>query len=399
MNKPVILLVDDVLSNIDVLKSILVDNYQMKVALSGEVAIKAARTQPQPDLILLDILMPEMDGFEVCRQLKEDESTKDIPIIFLSILDNTSARLKCFEVGGVDYVSKPFQKQELLARVATHLKLSNLQKELVTSNRQLTRNITELVDTQHKLIESQKHESLSQLSVGISHKVNTPLGNCVTTISSMESDNNKLMEKILNNQLAKAELINYAENSKVAFELIQRNIQQVVDLFQKLRDATGFELQQPDQLFNLDQIVKATRSLFKDRIKEHQVNINWQSECPVPIVSNVEAWSLVIFHLIENSLIHGFKDQLGCEISLKLTQDANNYHFVYRDNGRGLSASEIKHFFDPFGESQIGLGGTTINSAVIYRIKGNAKVTSSPRKGCEICIEFPRVEKNLDALI
>lgn len=125
-----IVIVDDQPNNLRVLSGILQQaGYKVRPALDGEVALKSIKSSP-PDLILLDIRMPEMDGYEVCRRLKSDEQTRDIPVIFISALQDMEDKLSAFRVGGVDYVAKPFQMEEVLARVQAHLKLYRLQRDL-----------------------------------------------------------------------------------------------------------------------------------------------------------------------------------------------------------------------------------------------------------------------------
>ncbi|MHC5066225.1 MAG: protein kinase domain-containing protein, partial [Planctomycetota bacterium] len=132
-----ILLVDDNPSNLEVLNGILGDcGYRLLVATDGERALKIAAEQ-EPALVLLDIMMPGMDGYEVCQRLRADAKTRDSAVIFLSALDQTKDKVKGFEVGAVDYVAKPFEPEEVLARVRTHLELRQLQQDLVEKNRAL----------------------------------------------------------------------------------------------------------------------------------------------------------------------------------------------------------------------------------------------------------------------
>jgi CheY-like chemotaxis protein len=106
--KPLILIVDDVPINISILSDMLIADYQIKVASSGQAALDIAQRQPQPDLILLDVMMPEMDGFEVCRRLKNNPETKNIPVIFVTTRDSGVDEKEGLEIGAVDYISKPF---------------------------------------------------------------------------------------------------------------------------------------------------------------------------------------------------------------------------------------------------------------------------------------------------
>ena len=133
-----ILLVDDTPDNLRLLSQILSErNYRVRAVTNGDRALESVQLVP-PDLILLDIRMPGMDGFEVCRALKEDGKTENIPVIFISALDDVADKVKAFAAGGVDYITKPFQYEEVVARAETHLTLRRLQRELRLSNRKMT---------------------------------------------------------------------------------------------------------------------------------------------------------------------------------------------------------------------------------------------------------------------
>jgi serine phosphatase RsbU (regulator of sigma subunit) len=137
-----ILIVDDTPANLRLLSNVLSgQGYQVRPVPEGSLAISAAQMSP-PDLILLDIKMPKMNGYEVCEQLKADEKTRDIPIIFISALDAIQDKISAFAVGGVDYVTKPFQVEEVLARVHTHLTLRNLHKRLQDHSEKMERELT-----------------------------------------------------------------------------------------------------------------------------------------------------------------------------------------------------------------------------------------------------------------
>ncbi len=133
LNKCTILVVDDIKTNLDVLIQTLGEEYLLAVAMDGKRAINYVINN-SPDLILLDIMMPEMDGFEVCRQLKENPISSDIPIIFITSVNSTAEKSKGFKLGAVDYITKPFETLEVKARVKTHLSLKLHQEELKNHN-------------------------------------------------------------------------------------------------------------------------------------------------------------------------------------------------------------------------------------------------------------------------
>jgi len=165
-----IMVVDDTPANLKLLQEMLLEKgYRVQTFTRAAMALRAAARTP-PDLILLDITMPEMGGFEACARIKADPVLKDIAVIFISALTDTTDKVKAFAVGGVDYVTKPFQVEEVHARVATHLRLRNLQAELAQHNcdlqNQVAQKIRELSDAQRatilvltKLAESRDHDT------------------------------------------------------------------------------------------------------------------------------------------------------------------------------------------------------------------------------------------------
>jgi signal transduction histidine kinase len=186
-DKANILVVDDTHANLKLLARILAnENYIVRPIPDGAFALSAARAEP-PDLILLDIMMPGMSGYEVCEQLKADERTRDIPVLFISAKSEVSDKVKAFSLGGVDYISKPFQAEEVIARVRTHLSLRSLQKHLEEKNKALADALRELKATQHQLILREKMAALGHLIAGIAHEINTPLGAIRASIANISN--------------------------------------------------------------------------------------------------------------------------------------------------------------------------------------------------------------------
>lgn len=177
-----ILIVDDNPANLGVLSDALDQaGYEVWVAKSGKVALERVKFA-QPDLILLDVMMPEMDGFETCSQLQTNPETQPIPIIFMTALSDTENKLKGFSLGAVDYITKPFQQEEVMARVKLHLKLHELTETLEEKNTQLEQKVAEvsqaydkLQQMQLKLIQSEKLSSLGQIVTGIAHEIYNPV--------------------------------------------------------------------------------------------------------------------------------------------------------------------------------------------------------------------------------
>ena len=157
-NEPArIMIVDDIPANLKLLTEIVAGNgYRVRPASSGQLALRSVAIEA-PDMILLDVMMPDMDGYEVCRRLKADGKSRSIPVIFISALDEVANKIKGFEAGGVDYITKPFQPLEVLKRIETHLSLQRLQKQLEAQNIQLQREIAERWKSEEELKEHESH--------------------------------------------------------------------------------------------------------------------------------------------------------------------------------------------------------------------------------------------------
>ncbi|MBD2096570.1 hybrid sensor histidine kinase/response regulator [Trichocoleus sp. FACHB-591] len=180
-----ILIVDDTPDNLRLLSTMLTgQGYEVRSVINGAMALMGVGAEP-PDLILLDINMPQMNGYEVCQQLKADDQSRDIPVIFISALEDVLDKVKAFAVGGVDYIVKPFQIEEVLARIETHLTVRRLQQQLQTQNLQL----------QQKMVELQELNQLKEEFLhAISHDLRTPIVGTLLVLENLQQRAQKQAE-------------------------------------------------------------------------------------------------------------------------------------------------------------------------------------------------------------
>lgn len=195
-----ILVIDDTPENLNLLSTMLIDRgYKVRSVTKGSTGIRGAQTMP-PDLILLDVNMPQMNGYEVCEHLKADERTCDIPIIFISALEAVNDKVKAFQAGGVDYITKPFQIEEVLARIETHLTLRRLQNQLRAKNEQLQQ---EIRDRQHA---EEKFATIFRQSPNPIAIVTIPEGHIVEVNSSFLSISGYSLDEVIGRTIAQLHL-------------------------------------------------------------------------------------------------------------------------------------------------------------------------------------------------
>ncbi len=355
--KAVILIIDDNPININLLTHILVRRgYEIRSANSGPHALAAIRDD-LPDLILLDIMMPDMDGYEVCAQLKAAEQTRDIPIIFISALDATKDKIKGFNVGGVDYITKPFQFAEVLARVQTHLTLRSMQRTLQDQNIKLEQEIRERVRAEEQLRQyaadlETRNAELDAFAHTVAHDLKNPLTALITTGYLLENNYNKLSKENLN--LYARMIVN---NGRMMNNIIDELL-----LLSSVREIDEIETQPLD----MDRIVTNVRDRLAFSVEEHQAEIVLPDHWPVALGYGPwieEVWA----NYISNAVKYGGQPPRA---ELGGTTEADGWvRFWVRDNGLGLTPEEQEQLFTPFERlHQVRVEGHGLGLSIVQRI-------------------------------
>ncbi len=328
--RPTILAVDDAPANLDVLIGLLSDQYRVKVATNGELAVKLATTGQPPDLILLDILMPQMDGIEVCRMLKEHPQLRDVPVIFISSLENVDDKVKAFTSGGVDYVTKPFQPDELLARVSTHLTLRKVQQQLEEHNNQLD----ELVRSKSREL-ARAHDRLALVARTkgeflklISHELRTPangilgiadivMNSCpdnedVIALKPYFDESRERMESVIEDSLLLAEV----DFSQKEFKTVPVSLQAI--LADASRAVSGFA-------------------------GEREVRIGAIPMCNTDVEGDQELFRMALTTLVRTAVA---LNAAGEEVRFRCIDETNTLTLVIEAAGKPLDEKAMAGFFD-----------------------------------------------------
>ena len=311
-------MVDDTPANLELLSVMLKGRgYRVRAAVSGRLALQAARNDP-PDLILLDISMPEMDGYEVCAKLKSEERLKDIPIIFLSALTETMDKVKAFGAGGVDYIIKPFQFEEVEARVAAHLELRR-QKVLLQENYIRLREL------------EKKRDDLVHMIV---HDLRTPL----TVIAGY----NTLITEDRKNVLSGESAAYISENMKAVQQMIQI-VSDVLDTSKMEEGQMTLKLENCDLGGLLEESASGMESLLEGRKIRFTPPVN-----PAFVRADKE----LVFRVIQNLLGNALKytpDNSGL-IQVKLQPAGGRVRVIVSDNGPGIAPEHRARIFEKFGQ-------------------------------------------------
>lgn len=422
-NNELILVVDDLPTNIQVLGTILQEKgYRISIADSGAKAIKVLEKNI-PDLILLDVMMPEMDGFQTCKLIKENPETKDIPIIFLSALNDTVNKVEGFKLGAIDYLTKPFEPEEVLIRIETHLSIRKLQTQLENFNHTLEEKIKErteeltvyknhledlvehrtndlrlsleeLKKSQKRLIESEKMAALGQLVTGVAHEVNTPLGISITYASHLQELIGLLNEDIVSSNLTKTVLDSFVKNGITSTELLLKNLNNASKIISNFKQIAVDHSTEVMRKFNLKEYIMMVIEDFSTILKLHKYDITIECTDDIEVYSYPGVIATIITNLIDNSIIHGFHGMdIGC-IKIKIFTKDENIHFIYSDDGIGIPQEELKKIFDPFFTTRRGIGHHGLGMNILYNqvsriLNGTVTCSSELNQGIKVEIQFP----------
>lgn len=393
-----ILVVDDTVANLRLLVNLLVEQgYKVRPASNGMMALSAARTEP-PDLILLDILMPNMDGYQVCEQLKAEPLTCDIPVIFISAVNEVLDKVKAFTIGGVDYITKPFQIEEVLVRIETHLALRSLQKDLQEKNEELVKTLQQLQSTQAQLIESEKMAALGNLVAGVAHEINTPVGVSVTAASVLAEDATDLLESYKSGHMKRSELETFVETAIESSNMILANLKRAADLIHSFKQVAVDQSSELQRCFKVKEYLEEIILSLVANLKKTKHTVKIEGDDTLTLDSYPGAFSQVVTNLVMNSLIHAYDKEDSGKIYLKFKQEGEQVIFQYSDDGKGISQGNLSQIFDPFFTTNRSQGGTGLGLHIVYnlvtqKLKGTIRCESQVGLGTQFIIQLPREEK------
>jgi two-component system, NtrC family, sensor kinase len=428
-----ILIIDDNPTNIEVLYDALDRaGYKVLVEMDGLHGIETIKNYP-PDLILLDVMMPVIDGFETCRQLKSQQTTCEIPIIFMTALNDTTDKVKGLSLGAVDYITKPFQQEEVLARIGIHLKLRQANLELARQKdileqrvQERTAELSQVLDNfknaQLQLVQSEKMATLGNLVAGIAHEINNPLGFLKGSLSNVEEYIQGLLKYVqcvhqYHPQLALA-VTQIAEEIDLEFIsddlpklLVSMHVatERIMDISTSLRTFSRADTNEKVAC-NLHEGIESTLLILKYRLKASQERpaievITDYGKLP-PVKCFLGQLNQVFMNILANaidildaeSVGHTFAELQAKSqeiiIRTEVSSDQNTVLIRIKDKGAGIPENIKAHIFDHlFTTKEVGKG-TGLGLAIARQIveethNGKLICNSVLGEGTEFVIEIP----------
>ncbi|MEG5064512.1 response regulator [Microcoleus sp. B3-A4] len=430
-----LLVVDDTPDNLRLLSTMLSDKgYKVRGVINGEMALKAARSTP-PDLILLDITMPQMNGYEVCQHLKADGRTSGIPVIFLSALDQVLDKVKAFAVGGVDYITKPFHLEEVLARVENQLTIQRLQQKLHDQNARLRESeakerekahqlelaLQQLQHTQAQLIQSEKMSSLGNLVAGVAHEINNPISFIKGNLSPVREYTEDLLRLV---QLYTEDFPNptaaiQKQLEAIDFTFLRNDLPKLIASMSIGADRIGEIVQSLRNFSRLDQAelkavdihegIESTLMVLQHRLKDEAdqtiIKVVKEYEALPKIECYAGQMNQVFMNVLTNAIdalqsqkswANDADDSSPIPTITICTKLLSNFQVgIYiTDNGPGITEEVKPRIFDPFFTTkEVGKGkglGLSISYAIVVGDHGGQlRCLSVPAQGATLAIEIP----------
>jgi signal transduction histidine kinase len=410
-----ILVVDDTPDNLRLLSAMLTaQGYEVRKALNGKMALTACQ-MVLPDVILLDINMPGMDGYEVCKKLKEDEKTSDVPVIFISALDDVLDKVKAFDVGGVDYITKPFHGAEVILRIENQINLRLLQIKLKEKNFLLQQALDDLKAAQVQRIQNEKMAALGQLVAGIAHEVNNPISfiygnleyareyvqNLVNVIECYQKEYVNPTPRI--QQLIKDVDLNFLMNDlQNLIDAMYRGAERIKQIVLALQNFSRLD-EASMKAVNIHQGIDSSLVMLEYRLREtyHRPAIKVVKDYgSLPLVTcYASELNQVFMHILNNAIealdtkVQGNLQNPEIQIRTELTENGN-LKIRIADNGCGMEESVRQQAFDPFFTTKpvgsgSGLGLSISHQIIVHKHQGKLTCSSSPGEGSEFIIEIP----------
>ena len=335
-----ILIVDDNSDNLELLSAILIEkHYTVHTAADGMLALERI-AEKHPDLILLDIMMPGIDGFEVCRRLKADPSTASIPVIFISSLNETEDKLNAFHTGGVDYITKPFMHEEVLARISTHLGLYQYKQHLETIVEERTK---ELSEQNLIMLRQSKLAQMGELISMIAHQWRQPLNILSLNVSKLEIES--MLEQL---------------DSGTTHQVLENMIEQIEYMSQTIDDFRAFfKADKEREKQSLHTLVDESMKLLEGGMKSRKITLenDVEGELEIDVFSN--EFKQVLINIVNNAIdTISMRDVKDGKIRISSGLVEAGTAIYIQDNGHGIQGDDKERIFEPYFTTKSALNGT-----------------------------------------
>lgn len=412
-HKPTLLLVDDQVFNIQILQHIFKDNYTICSATTGAQALALCARQ-LPDLILLDVVMPVMDGHEVCALLKADPRTHDIPVIFVTGQNNPEEESSALRMGAVDFISKPVNASVVKARVRSQLMLrqtlrevqdlnQNLEARVARRTAELQQALEHLQQSQEDLAHSAANATLSTMIAGVSHELGTPLGNSKMVAGTLAEHTRDMVRDMQAGLLKRSGLEHYMEQATEGLDLLQRNLERSVELLADFRQVAADQASEQRRQFDLAHAVNEILNTLSPSLKRHAHKVLVDIPDGIAMDGLPGPLGQVVINLVNNAYLHAFEGRSNGLLTIEGRLDGEQVRLGFIDNGVGMAPEHLAKLFEPFFSTKIGKGGTGLGMAIVRNLVGKTlggriTVSSKQGEGSRVDLVLPRVLPGTDSM-
>lgn len=386
---PTILIVDDSLSYLAALLDRL-ERHGFMIVLAQSAAEGLMRAEfAEPDLILLDVVMPGVDGFEACRRLKASKATRDIPVIFMTGLTDPKQKVAGFDAGGVDYITKPFQIEEVLARINTHLALRK-------ANRELQDMVAALAKAREDLVRNEKLAGLGAMVAGIAHELNTPIGNSLMAATTFEVQANDINHHLQHEGgVTRKEFEFFIKNAQLTTEILSRNLNRAADIVTNFKQVAVDQTSSQRRSFLLAEVVAGNVLTLQPTIKRTPFVIQQRISDDIMMESYPGPLGQVLTNLVNNAILHGYDGRNVGLIDISASQNGQGWVTLsVEDHGVGIKKDDLARIFDPFFTTKLGVGGSGLGLHIVHNIVveilgGSIDVVSELGGGTRFTLTLP----------
>ena len=405
-SKPLVLLVDDEPLHLQWLGAVLQGEFDLREAETGRAALDLLKQGAKPQLVLLDVQLPDLSGHEVLKEMRGVAGIEYVPVIIMSADRSEQNEMAGFDLGADDFVAKPIDPRILKLRMRNLLQREDLRQEtlrlgVAQSEQALATAEAELRATRGELEEAAKLQALGRLVASFAHDIGNPIGNSLLAISTLQSELSDLANKFQGNALTKQALERGFKVSQQGADMALRNLDSARQMLQSFKQQALDQATAQRREVDFAEWIPEVLFVLSPMWRKRRIEVRPEIDGALPVTTLPGPLTQVIGNLISNSIAHAFDDGDAGLIRLLAEGDEHSVALKVIDNGKGMTEAVAAKAFEPFFTTRAGRGGTGLGLDIVKQLvekqlSGSLSFNTAVGRGTEFCIRLPRVLPALD---